>query len=101
MLERAAIRHLHLFSSRNKAFKDDDVLQENLIIFLERNARQNNVTVTTSTDDRFDDIVTIVHPFEKIVIPDDPDRFIHVPTSETVSVYRVPQLQGFGHADVL
>ena len=36
VLERAAIRHLHLFDSRNKAFKDDDVLQENLILLLER-----------------------------------------------------------------
>lgn len=35
ILERAAIRHMHLFESRNKAFKDDDVLQENIIIRLE------------------------------------------------------------------
>ena len=32
LLERAAIRHVHLFESRNKAFKDDDVLQENIIL---------------------------------------------------------------------
>jgi hypothetical protein len=34
ILERAAIRHMHLFESRNKAFKDDEVLQENIIIRL-------------------------------------------------------------------
>ncbi len=36
ILERAAVRHMHLFESRSTAFKDDDVLQENIIIRLER-----------------------------------------------------------------
>jgi hypothetical protein len=36
ILEPAAIRHMHLFDSRSKAFKDDEVLQENIIIRLER-----------------------------------------------------------------
>lgn len=40
VLKHAAIRHMHLFESRNKAFKDDDVLQENIIIWLERGGQQ-------------------------------------------------------------
>ena len=36
LLERAAIRQVHLFKSRDKAFKDDSVLQENIILVLER-----------------------------------------------------------------
>lgn len=55
ILERAAIRHMHLFESRSKVFRDDDVLQENIIIRLERGGQQGPVTVTTSTDDRFSD----------------------------------------------
>lgn len=81
ILERAAIRHLHLFESRSKAFKDDKVLQENIIIRLERGGRQGPVTVSTSTDDTFADLVTHEHPVDRIVFPDDPERFIHVPTS--------------------
>lgn len=81
ILERAAIRHMHLFDSRSKAFKDDEVLQENIIIRLERAGQQGPVTITTSTDDSFEDIVTNEHPFERIVFPDDPERFIHVPTT--------------------
>lgn len=81
VLERAAIRHIHLFDSRSKAFKDDDVLQENVILLLERNGQQSDVTVTTSTDDRFTDLVTHTYPFNRIVLPDDSERFIHVPTS--------------------
>lgn len=81
ILERAAVRHMHLFESRSKAFKDDEVLQENIIIRLERGGQQGPVTVTTSTDDTFADLVTHEHPFDRIVFPDDPERFIHVPTS--------------------
>lgn len=81
ILERAAIRHIHLFASRNKAFKDDDVLQENVIVMLQHGAGQGDVTVTTSTDDTFTDMVTHTHPFDRIVFPGDQERFIHVPTS--------------------
>ncbi len=81
ILDRAAVRHIHLFESRCKAFKDDAVLQENIIIRLERGGRQGAVTVSTSTDDSFSDLVTHEHSFERIVFPDDPERFIHVPTS--------------------
>lgn len=81
MLERAAIRHIHLFESRNKAFKDDQVLQENIIVRLECGAKQGSVTVSTSTDDTFNDLITHEYPFDRIVFPDDPERFIHVPTS--------------------
>lgn len=86
ILERAAILQIHLFSSRNKAFKDDNVLQENVIIMLERGARQNDVTVTTSTDENFTDMETHKYPFEHIVFHGDPERFIHVPTSPELSV---------------
>lgn len=81
ILERAAIRHVHLFESRSKAFKDDRVLQENIIILLERGVGQGPVTVSTSTDDSFNDLVAHEHPFDRIVFPDDPERFIHVPIS--------------------
>ncbi len=81
ILKRSAIRHIHLFESRNKAFKDDKVLQENIIIRLERDGQQYPVTITTSTDDSFTDLATHQHSFDRIVFPNDPERFIHVPTT--------------------
>jgi adenine-specific DNA-methyltransferase len=77
----SAIRHIHLFASRNTAFRDDDVLQENVIIRLERGGHQGNVTVSNSADDSFTDLSTHEHPFNRIVFPDDREHFIHVPTS--------------------
>ncbi|MBA3754802.1 MAG: Eco57I restriction-modification methylase domain-containing protein [Nitrosomonas sp.] len=81
ILDRAAIRQIHLFESRNTPFKDDGVLQENIIISLECGAQQGDVTVTTSTDDSFADLATHIYPFDRIVLPDDPERFVHVPTT--------------------
>ena len=81
ILAKTAIKYIHLFAARDRAFKDDDVLQENIIILLERDGNQENVTVSTSTDDSFTDIETNVYPFERIVFPDDPESFIHIPTS--------------------
>ena len=82
LLDSAAIRHIHLFDSRSQAFRDDTVLQENIIIRLERDGVAGHVKITTSTDDTFSDLVTNEYPFDRIVFPDDRERFIHVPMSQ-------------------
>ncbi|WGZ94985.1 MAG: Eco57I restriction-modification methylase domain-containing protein [Candidatus Thiothrix putei] len=81
LLKQAAIRHIHLFGSRSKTFKSDGVLQENVIVVLERGSVQGDVTITHSTDGRFADMVTHRHPFSQVVRTDDSEYFIHVPTS--------------------
>lgn len=100
ILERAAIRHMHLFDSRSKAFKDDKVLQENIIIRLERGGQQGPVMVTTSTDDSFSDLITHEHPFDRIVFPDDPERFIHVPTTTEKSAIELSPAVRYSLADI-
>jgi adenine-specific DNA-methyltransferase len=100
ILERTAIRHMHLFESRNKAFKDDEVLQENVIIRLERGGQQGPVTITTSTDDSFTDLATNEHPFDRIVFPDDPERFIHVPTTTEKSTIELSSAVRYSLADL-
>lgn len=100
IFERAAIRHMHLFESRNKAFRDDEVLQENIIIRLERGGQQGSVTVTTSTDDSFSDLTTYEHPFDRIVFLDDPERFIHVPATTEKSVIELSPAVRCSLADI-
>ena len=85
-----AIRHLHLFESRTKAFKDDDVLQETIIIRLERDGQQGLVTVSASTDNTFIDLTEHTWPFEQIVQPDNPEQFIHVPVSSATTTKLPP-----------
>lgn len=82
ILRRGAIQHIHLFDARNKAFKGDGVLQENIVIKLVRGAEQGAVTVSTSTDDSFGDYSEQQHDFVRIVFPDDAGKFIHIPTGD-------------------
>jgi len=76
-----AVRHIHLFDSRNKAFKEDGVLQENVVIALEKGGVQGDVIISTSTDDTFSDLQRFQFPFSRIVYEGDTENFLHIPTS--------------------
>jgi adenine-specific DNA-methyltransferase len=79
LLKLSAIQHIHLFNARDKAFKGDNVLQENVILLIQLGLPQGNVTISTSTDDSFADYWSSSMSFEQIVKPDDPEKFIHIP----------------------
>jgi len=81
LLDQASIKRLHLFKSRSEAFKEDSVLQENIIILVQKGGPQREVVVSTSNDGTFSGIVETSHLFEDIVNPADFDRFINIPTS--------------------
>jgi len=81
LLNQGAIRQIHLFDSRSKAFADDDVLQENIIIHYVKGVDQGDVKITTSHDATFVNITETIHPFEAIVHPHDAEHFIRIPHS--------------------
>ena len=78
--QNASIKHIHLFESRNQAFKEDEVLQENIIIHLIKNKPQGRVVVSRSTNESFDDYSEHSYTYDKIVKPDDSEAFIHFPS---------------------
>lgn len=80
ILKRSSIKQIHLFESRTNAFKDDKVLQENIIILLEKSGKQGDVIISTSTDDRFTDLTSKEFDFNSIVNSTDNNLFIHIPT---------------------
>jgi len=82
LLESMSLRHIHVFDSRTKAFKDDDVLQENIIIYAVKQNQDDFVKITCSTDASFADLTERIVEFPKVVNPSDPDQFIHIATSE-------------------
>jgi tRNA1(Val) A37 N6-methylase TrmN6 len=82
LLDKVAISQIHVFESRSKAFSDDDVLQENIIIRLVRRGKQGSVIVSSSDDGSFDGYTERCMPFEQIVKPNDSEQFIHIPTYE-------------------
>jgi tRNA1(Val) A37 N6-methylase TrmN6 len=90
ILQRASIKQIHLFDSRNKAFKEDGVLQENIILHMQRGVPQGPVTISTSEDDSFADYKELVHPFERVVFPTDTEQFIHIPTDDDTQLLLTP-----------
>ncbi|MDR2611478.1 MAG: Eco57I restriction-modification methylase domain-containing protein [Deltaproteobacteria bacterium] len=81
ILSHTSILHIHLFESRNKAFEDDGILQENVILALERDAQQGDVVVSTSTDGDMLDYTATSHCFSAIVNPGDPESFFRIPAN--------------------
>jgi adenine-specific DNA-methyltransferase len=85
LLKECSIDLIHNFESRKKAFKDDEVLQENVIIKATRGKKQGNVVISFSHDGTFEDTTTKELPFEEIVKPDDKESYIHIPTEDLVA----------------
>jgi adenine-specific DNA-methyltransferase len=83
LLDRAAVQSIHLFDSRNQAFADDDVLQENVVIRLKKGAHQGDVVISRSTNASFSDLKSDRIAFERIVHPSDRDQFIRIPNGST------------------
>lgn len=79
ILRTSAIRQIHLFASRTKAF--DNVLQENVIIHLEKNGKQGRVKVSSSKDASFSDLSVCEYNFADIVKTGDDEFFFHIPSS--------------------
>lgn len=82
LLSETAVTHIHVFTSRSRTFRDDDVLQENIIVRLVRGGVQTDVTISESHDASLADYRERSVHFDEIVDPSDRQRFIHVPTVE-------------------
>lgn len=83
ILDKSSIRDIHLFDSRSSSFKDDEVLQENIIIRLEKGADQGDVCISRSTDGLFHDLTSEQVSFDRVVHPGDRESFIRIPSKNT------------------
>ena len=81
LLNNAALAQIHIFESRRKAFQEDNVLQENVIVHLVKGAQQSAVVVSSSHDASFSDYQEHLVGFNEIVQPTDEEKFIRIPTT--------------------
>ena len=88
ILDNAAINQIHIFEARDKAFSHDEVLQENIIFHLIKNATQGKVVVSSTEQVDFSKGMKVRQAdFNQIVKTDDPDMVIHItPDNEAVSI---------------
>lgn len=82
LLAEMAIKQLHVFDSRTQAFKENKVLQENIILYAIKHADQGNIQITASNDQELNDLTHRTVTFEQVVKPDDTAQFIHIATSD-------------------
>ncbi len=76
------LRRLHVFDSRQAAFRDDAVLQENIIFHgIKQRQKSPRVIVSTSSGEPGAEVFEAAIPFSEIVRPGDPEKFIHIPSS--------------------
>lgn len=74
------ITRIHVFESRQTAFQDDDVLQENIILraVKEHRTEHSRVTISSSTGPT-DELMSIREiDYSQLIRPGDPDAFIHI-----------------------
>jgi len=79
LLKNCSIKQIHLFESRKDAFKEESVLQENVIIHLQKGVSQEQVLVTYSNKSDFSKIKSQYYPFKDIVDPSDASNVISIP----------------------
>jgi adenine-specific DNA-methyltransferase len=81
-LNHMELRRLHVFESRQAAFREDSVLQENIIFHAVKGRNQPHEMVISSSSGEHGDIIDKkVFPFAEVVHPHDAEMFIHIPSA--------------------
>ena len=92
-LSMMALRRIHVFETRDSAFRDDEVLQENIVIHALKGGQPEAVTITTSRAGDFErdaatreyvthDMTQRTVPCDSVVRPEDPETFINIVTND-------------------
>ena len=81
-LRQMELRRLHVFDSRRAAFREDNVLQENIIFHAVKGRKQpREMIISSSSGVDGGDVTKSPFPFTEIVHPNDKERFIHIPSA--------------------
>ncbi|MHB8471883.1 MAG: Eco57I restriction-modification methylase domain-containing protein [Gammaproteobacteria bacterium] len=78
LLGSMTLKHIHIFHARNKAFKDNQVLQENVILHAVKAKTTGRVLISSSTCANDPNIERRWVDQHEVVNPEDPDLFIHI-----------------------
>lgn len=92
--DRMTARQVHVFESRTAAFKEEEVLQENVILLAERSGVPRDVLITASAGREFQRVERHALPYENVIEDSSGDRLVRVATSglEQAIVQTVDQL---------
>ena len=78
-LDSMTFRRIHVFDSRDLAFQDDQVLQENIIFHaVKRKEKGTTVIISAGGDPETEDLPLREISHDQLVHPADPEFFIHI-----------------------
>ncbi len=81
-LNHLELRRIHVFESRQAAFRKDGVLQENIIFHAVKGRNQpREMVISSSSGEHGNEITEAVFPFVEVVHPHDVEKFIHIPSA--------------------
>lgn len=84
LLNMMSLRRIHVFGARNKAFRDDDVLQENVIYYMVRGGQKPERSIVSSSEGAdFEESRSCSVPYNQVISPGDRDAFIHLVLNNT------------------
>lgn len=81
-LKQMTVRRMHVFESRERAFSDDSVLQENVILYAVKEKSDAKILISSSSGP--EDEMPMIREVrqEDFVRPNDPDLFMHIVPDE-------------------
>ncbi len=75
------LNRIHVFDSRQAAFREDGVLQENIIFHATKGQHQpHELIISSSSGEPGANIIETTFPFTEIVHARDSEKFIHIPS---------------------
>ena len=82
-----ALRRIHVFESRKAAFREDSVLQENIIFHAIKGRKQTReLIISSSNGEHGNEITETSFPFVEVVHPHDTEKFIHIPSAPSHAI---------------
>jgi adenine-specific DNA-methyltransferase len=85
-LTQMTLKHIHVFEARDQAFKDNEVLQENVIIHAVKGNCRSNVVITSSADIELGAMTYREVDYDEVIKPDDTERIINITVSNADSL---------------
>jgi len=82
LLEQTGLQRVHVFESRDAAFRDAEVLQENVIFHVIKGEQPKSVVLSSSQGVGMEPASSWVTPYSDIVQSGDRNLFIHLPLGE-------------------
>lgn len=81
LMREMVLLRIHVFDARDRAFREDEVLQENVIVHARKGGRRSKVVLSASSGPDSDVRRRSVHQ-DDVVKPTDSQSFIHLAVSE-------------------